>query len=122
MGRTAEVLVVGQGKGAAAVCGEQPYDGFGNSPDGATRECPVSEITMLPFSEALVKPPAGVCCCTTRPLSNGVAVVTGSLSTINQLSGIHNVKNEIQAVGYSAEREGKAHGAAAGCGVGNRVS
>ena len=38
---------------------------------------------MLPFSEALVKPPAGVCCCTTTPFSNGVAVVTTSLSITN---------------------------------------
>src|SRR5882724_2867384 len=39
-------------------------------------ECPVKEVTKLPFSEALVNPPAGTCCCTTTPFSNGVAVVT----------------------------------------------
>ena len=46
-------------------------------------ECPVREITMLPFSEALENPPAGTCCWTMTPLSSGVAVPTGSLSITN---------------------------------------
>src|SRR5205809_1892824 len=48
---------------------------------------------MLPFSEALVKPPAGIRCCTTTPFSNGVAVVTGSLTNAS-LNGNMVIRSE----------------------------
>src|SRR5437879_1547806 len=121
MRRTTEVLVVGQGKGAAAVCGEQPYDGFGNSPDGATRGMSREQNHHVAVQRSVGETSLGNLLLHHNAIKQRSRRRDGVTLQHKQLSGIHDVKNEIHAVGYSAEREGKAYGAAAGGGVGNRV-